>query len=156
MRNKSAHRSANRARSAWVMLWCLCFLSVSGLTPVNATMMMSGDASVSEVTIDADDARSDDSRPLHGSTAATVTIPHEEAAAAGSHCDNASCADSAHDVCPGFCLHCSSCSFSPASAIALTPLTQRFRLANRIQDPPSENLLPGRISPPFRPPISRL
>lgn len=142
------------------MLWCLCFLLVSILTPVNAAMMVPGDMAMPEVITEAPAAHGEHALSLPQAEADGAAMPthHPKSATdtqlTGNSCaDSGSCAD--NTACSGICLHCSGCTFSPVSAVALTPLAQRLKLSERIQDSHSESLLPGRISPPFRPPITR-
>lgn len=142
------------------MLWCLCFLLVSILTPVSAAKMVPGAMAMPDVITEAPAGHGEHARSLPQAEAdgAVMSTQHQKPVSdiplhSNSCEDSGSCAD--NTACSGICLHCSGCTFSPVSAVALTPLAQRSKLSDRIQDSHSESLLPGRISPPFRPPITR-
>ena len=128
----------------WLMWsWCVCFLSMSLMAPVSATLMI-GSGEVDST------AHSMNHRASSSDSHATSHAGHHHGAKA-SHCD--SCAQDKN--CLSICLHCSVCHFSALSTPVVPPFNAPKRVSEKLRLTRATALPNRHTSPPYRPPIAR-
>lgn len=131
-----------RAVRRAVVLWCLCFLTVSTITPVSAALMLKSDLTNTAIV-------NADAQPM-GDHAMTKSRHHDQGEQL--HCDNAPCNQEVG--CLSSCIHCSVCSFTAAPASTLTPFGELRPTLSDFHQTHSPYLPIHRAYPPYRPPIT--